>query len=315
MSPEQVRGEPVDARSDIFSFGLVLYECLSGRAPFERQTGAELMTAILREDPPELPETVSPALRQIVQHCLEKEPERRFHSANDLGFRAAHGEHLEHRIAEQRADGSAQSAPRTRKWMWPALVAALLAALLAAFAIPHFLELDPIDLAAYRFIPFANDHEAENGAGVESGRQEHRVFEDGRRHAAVDGARAWNRRPPIQLTKSKARVTQAFWSPDSRSGLLHESGRKGRACGASALRAGMRRRSWRICGPRIFRRTARRWRSGGRRKRAATRRVRCGSLRRRERRRVPYQPAPFEIPLESAGQQRCTFRRMENRSC
>ncbi len=86
MSPEQVRGEPVDPRSDIFSFGLVLHECLSGRATFERQTGAEMMTAILREDAPELPESITPALRQIVQHCLEKEVARRFHSANDLGF-------------------------------------------------------------------------------------------------------------------------------------------------------------------------------------------------------------------------------------
>ena len=54
----------------------------------------------------------------------------------------------------------------TRKWVWPAIAAAL-AALLAALAIPHFRELDPIDLAGYRFIPFANDHEAESGGGVE----------------------------------------------------------------------------------------------------------------------------------------------------
>ena len=62
MSPEQVRGEAVDARSDIFSFGLVLYECLAGRPPFERPTSVEVMTAILREDPPELPETVAPGI-------------------------------------------------------------------------------------------------------------------------------------------------------------------------------------------------------------------------------------------------------------
>ena len=86
MSPEQVRGETVDPRSDLFSFGLVLYECLCGRPPFERPTGVEVMTAILREDPPELPESVAPALRQIVAHCLEKEPDRRFHSARDLAF-------------------------------------------------------------------------------------------------------------------------------------------------------------------------------------------------------------------------------------
>src|SRR5580658_2606960 len=86
MSPEQIRGEAVDYRSDIFSFGLVLYECITGKQPFERATSVEVMTAILREDPAELPESVSPALRQIVWHCLEKEPDHRFQSARDLVF-------------------------------------------------------------------------------------------------------------------------------------------------------------------------------------------------------------------------------------
>jgi eukaryotic-like serine/threonine-protein kinase len=86
MSPEQARGIAVDYRSDLFSLGAVLYECLAGTGPFERPTGAEAMTAILREDPPELPDAVSPAMRQIVAHCLEKDAERRFHSARDLAF-------------------------------------------------------------------------------------------------------------------------------------------------------------------------------------------------------------------------------------
>jgi hypothetical protein len=89
MSPEQVRGEPVDHRSDIFSFGAVLYEMLTGRQAFERETAAESMTAILKEDLPEIAATgsgPSPALRRIVQHCLEKRPGERFQSARDIAF-------------------------------------------------------------------------------------------------------------------------------------------------------------------------------------------------------------------------------------
>ena len=84
MSPEQVRGEPVDARSDIFSFGTILYELLAGKNPFRAATSTETMTAILRHETPPL--AVAPALAQIVARCLDKRPERRFQSAEDLAF-------------------------------------------------------------------------------------------------------------------------------------------------------------------------------------------------------------------------------------
>jgi Tol biopolymer transport system component len=89
MSPEQVRGEPSDARSDIFSFGAVLYEMLTGKRAFKRETSAETMTAILREEPPELNDTgwQGPlALQRILVRCLEKNVEQRFQSASDLAF-------------------------------------------------------------------------------------------------------------------------------------------------------------------------------------------------------------------------------------
>jgi serine/threonine protein kinase len=89
MSPEQVRGEQVDHRSDIFSFGAVLYEMLTGKRAFQRASSVETMNAILKEEPPEiLPERpdVAPGLERILRHCLEKEPERRFESARDLAF-------------------------------------------------------------------------------------------------------------------------------------------------------------------------------------------------------------------------------------
>jgi len=89
MSPEQVKGRPVDHRSDLFSFGAILYEMLSGRRAFHGESAAETMSAILKEDPPDLSETnqrISPALERLVNHCLEKSSEERFHSARDLAF-------------------------------------------------------------------------------------------------------------------------------------------------------------------------------------------------------------------------------------
>src|SRR5688572_6954917 len=89
MSPEQVKGLPVDHRSDIFSFGTILYELLSGKRAFKRETNAETMAAIMRDEPPELSETgrnISPALDRVVKHCLEKDRDHRFQSARDIAF-------------------------------------------------------------------------------------------------------------------------------------------------------------------------------------------------------------------------------------
>ena len=87
MSPEQVRGLPTDSRSDIFSFGTVLFEMLAGRRPFRGDTAADTSSAILREDPPALaPGGVPPELDRIIRRCLEKAPPNRFQSADDLAF-------------------------------------------------------------------------------------------------------------------------------------------------------------------------------------------------------------------------------------
>jgi eukaryotic-like serine/threonine-protein kinase len=89
MSPEQVRARPLDHRTDIFSFGVILYEMLTGKMAFHGDSTADLMSAILREDPPPLSSTNSalpPSLERVVDHCLEKNPEERFHSASDLAF-------------------------------------------------------------------------------------------------------------------------------------------------------------------------------------------------------------------------------------
>lgn len=120
MSPEQVAGRSVDFRSDIFSLGCVLYEMLTGARAFERPTGAETMTAILREDVPEIPRGtdsgIASALDQIVRHCLEKQPAERFQSAHDLAFalQAAGG-------ATGPAPAAAAPPPRARSGVWRSL--------------------------------------------------------------------------------------------------------------------------------------------------------------------------------------------------
>jgi len=93
MSPEQVRGQPVDPRSDLFSFGCVLYEMVVGRRPFQRDTAAETMTAILHDEPPDLTGSgiqVPEELGRLIRHCLAKSPNQRLQSARDLslGLRA-----------------------------------------------------------------------------------------------------------------------------------------------------------------------------------------------------------------------------------
>jgi serine/threonine protein kinase/Tol biopolymer transport system component len=153
MAPEQVRGEPADPRTDIFAFGAVLYEMLSGNRAFRRDTTAETMTAVLREDPHELSDpghAVSPALDRIVRRCMEKDPEQRFQSAKDLSFALSALSGTESSVA-------ARIAPASRKF--PVLLwASIAAALSLAIAITWTLARRPVAAESMQFaIPLSSE--------------------------------------------------------------------------------------------------------------------------------------------------------------
>jgi Tol biopolymer transport system component len=138
MSPEQVRGDPIDARSDIFSFGAVLYEMLTGKRAFKRDTSAETMTAILREEPPEVNDTAWQCplgLQRILGRCLEKNVERRFQSASDLAFAI---ESLSGTSATTAAPGIERPMAK-RAWLfWVAAALGVLMLTAAAWTVARF---------------------------------------------------------------------------------------------------------------------------------------------------------------------------------
>src|SRR5262249_35342365 len=123
MSPEQVRGQVVDHRCDIFAFGAILYEMVSGRRAFEGASSVETMSAILRDEPPSLSQinlNLNPALERILRHCLEKNADDRFQSARDLAFglemiSGASGSTSSVTIPERPSEAEPKTA-KTRAW-------------------------------------------------------------------------------------------------------------------------------------------------------------------------------------------------------
>jgi eukaryotic-like serine/threonine-protein kinase len=136
MSPEQVRGRAADRRSDLFSFGTILYEMLSGQRAFRGDTAADTITAILTKEPPDLTQTnkdLHPGLERIVRHCLEKNPEERFESARDVAFDL---EALSDVSASRPAIAEVAPAAQRRGRLLP--LAAVLAVLLVSTAAAYF---------------------------------------------------------------------------------------------------------------------------------------------------------------------------------
>ncbi len=229
MSPEQVRGEVMDHRSDLFSFGLILYEMLRGERAFQRQTMPETMTAILKEDPPELTNAKIPsALDKIVRRCLGKMPELRFQTASDLGFALStvtttSGSQVDTATA---LPVLAASLPVTGKpglfgnlRLWMITTAVLLLGLLLAlpFAVKYLRQSPPAAPTVARFTIAAPEKATTIEAPELSPDGRHLVFA-----AFTEGRRSLWLRPLDSLTAQPLPGTEGvfgfpFWSPDSRS--------------------------------------------------------------------------------------------------
>jgi serine/threonine protein kinase len=124
MAPEQLRGQAVDARADVFALGAVLYEMVSGRRAFQKATAADAVTAVLTEEPPDISHArpdVPPAIGRIVRHCLEKNPGERFQSARDIAFAL---ESLAGPASESASLPIQPPVPTLRRWILPAALVA-----------------------------------------------------------------------------------------------------------------------------------------------------------------------------------------------
>ncbi|MGH9955584.1 MAG: protein kinase domain-containing protein [Pyrinomonadaceae bacterium] len=226
MSPEQVRAQRVDHRSDIFSLGLILYEMLSGKRPFRGDSAVETLNAILKEDPAELSESnsqINPALERVVMHCLEKSPEQRFQSARDVTFalEALSGLSSSRTVAEAFPLAAPRSKNRERlAWI---VAGTCLLVLLAAlpFAV-SYLRRAPADERVLR-LSLLPPEKATMSDGIVTS---FAISPDGRRLAFVassDGQnRLWVRSldsltaQALPGTEGASSASAPFWSPDSR---------------------------------------------------------------------------------------------------
>ena len=217
MSPEQVRGQMVDARSDSFSLGAVLYEMLTGQRAFHRDTAAESMTAILKDDPPDMVAAradLHGALERIVRHCLEKTPTERFQTARDIAFA------LEALSGSGTARVPAVETRPGRGTRPLARAAAIVVTAVAGLAAGWLLR-EPVP-PAVRTLDITVEGLQAEGPRVPV------VSPDGRRVLYVAEGRVWVREldglDPIELAGTEG-ARYASWSPDSRSLALVKDGR------------------------------------------------------------------------------------------
>ncbi|HEX6186735.1 MAG TPA: protein kinase [Pyrinomonadaceae bacterium] len=217
MSPEQLRSKPADHRSDIFSFGAILYEMLSGRRAFRGESTADMMSAILREDPPDLSETnklINPALERVVNHCLEKNPEERFNSARDLAF-AIEALSGSTNLSSSTVISELPARRRKLRELLPWAIAGLFLLATVTLAVLYFRRAAPADQSPVRFVIAM----PENATEISSPS----ISPDGRTVAFLatsEGKRLLYVRRLDSVTAHRLNGTDdallPFWSPDSR---------------------------------------------------------------------------------------------------
>jgi eukaryotic-like serine/threonine-protein kinase len=213
MSPEQAEGKKLDARSDIFSFGVVLYEMVTGKQAFERQSIAAMLSAILLEDPKlpsELGVVVPPDLEKILARCLRKEPTRRFQHMDDVEVALKELEEASNSGALER---SLAKPKRFRKLAWTAGLL-LLAAALAGVATVRLIApvpepaIVPVPLTSYPGIEQAPSFSPEGTQVAFQWCREGQVCQIYVKQIGVE--------PPFRLTDSPAPSNSPAWSPDGR---------------------------------------------------------------------------------------------------
>ncbi|HYW46785.1 MAG TPA: protein kinase [Bryobacteraceae bacterium] len=206
MSPEQARGRPVDKRADIWAFGVVLYELLTGRGPFHGEDITEIVASVVKEEP--RLEGIPPQVRRLLKSCLEKDPKNRLRDIGDAW-----------NLLQEMPHESPLPLLPTRRWLWPGVAAVLLAALGAILSL-HIRETPP-ELPALRVTILPPDNttlEFTNGLGLPA------ISPDGRRIVfgarTADGKTSLWVRPLDALTAQPLAGTEGatfpFWSPDSR---------------------------------------------------------------------------------------------------
>ena len=213
MSPEQAEGKRVDTRSDIFSFGSLLYEMLTGRQPFRRDSPALTLAAILHMEPPPLPAEIPQELERVIARCLRKEPERRFQHMADL--KVALEEVKEESDSSKVAAAQFPARPRKNRFLWPTLAAAAILLLAADFGYLAFRRA-PEAARPVRFSIMAPENAVLGDA---------RVSPDGERVAFGVYPTAGRSLIQVRRLDSPELVpvpgteggTDIFWSPDSRS--------------------------------------------------------------------------------------------------
>jgi Tol biopolymer transport system component len=215
MSPEQAAGRPIDARSDIFSFGVMLYELLAGRRPFAAPTDLELIQTIIHSSPPPLPQSTPFGLRMLVEKALEKEPVERYQSMREMVVDLR-------RLSRGKADDSGVVAaaalaevPRRRLWPW---VAAALLALGIGAAVTRWLSIR-------RAVPAQTNVQLQRITDSVGMEEQPAVSPDGKTVAYIALAnrrrQVWVRLlaggAPLQLTRDDTDHEHPRWAPDSNS--------------------------------------------------------------------------------------------------